>query len=127
VKSVEQGLTLFDMPPSKVEADLAQWAPILDWLEPVFRKPAATVSEPEPEPAAPAERPTVVVTSPPRLSTPAFTPLRDTSPQALAQAARAALTLPQNLGELSSSRQGFKGRLGRLLGLGGRLDTAGSP
>lgn len=127
VKSVEQGLTLFDMPPSKVEADLAQWAPILDWLEPVFRKPAASVAEPEPEAAALAERPTVVVPTPSRLTTPAFTPLHDTSPQALAQAARATLTLPQNLGELSSSRQGLKGRLGRLLGLNGRLNTAGTP
>ena len=127
VKSVEQGLTLFDMPPSKVEADLAQWAPILDWLEPVFRKPAASVAEPEPEAAAPAERPTVVVPTPSRLTTPAFTPLHDTSPQALAQAARTTLTLPQNLGELSSSRQGLKGRLGRLLGLNGRLNTAGTP
>jgi hypothetical protein len=92
----------------------------------VFRKAAASVPEPEPETAAPAQRPAVVVPSPSRLSTPAFTPLHDTSPQALAQAARATLTLPQNLGELSSSRQGFRGRLGRLLGLGGRLNP-GSP
>jgi len=126
VKSVEQGLTLFDMPRSKVEADLAQWAPVLEWLEPVFRKPVA-VPEPEPEAPPPAVRPVVTVTSPPRVSAPAFTSVRDTSPQALAQAARATLPLPQNLGELSSSPQGLKGRLGRLLGLNGRLNTAGTP
>jgi chromosome partitioning protein len=32
VRSVEQGLTLFDLPASKVEADLTQWQPIVDWV-----------------------------------------------------------------------------------------------
>lgn len=32
VRCIEQGLTLFDMPPAKFEADLAQWRPILRWL-----------------------------------------------------------------------------------------------
>lgn len=32
VRSVEQGLTLFDLPASKVQADLAQWQPIVDWV-----------------------------------------------------------------------------------------------
>ena len=36
VKCLEHGLTLFDMPAAKVEADLAQWAPILQWVQPVF-------------------------------------------------------------------------------------------
>ncbi|MFO1217177.1 MAG: ParA family protein [Burkholderiaceae bacterium] len=36
VKCLEHGLTLFDMPAGKVEADLAQWAPILQWLRPVI-------------------------------------------------------------------------------------------
>jgi chromosome partitioning protein len=31
-RSAEQGLTLFDMPPAKVAADLAQWQPIVDWI-----------------------------------------------------------------------------------------------
>jgi hypothetical protein len=26
-------LTLFDLPASKVEKDLAEWQPLLDWLE----------------------------------------------------------------------------------------------
>lgn len=38
VKCLEHGLTLFDMPAAKVESDLAQWAPILDWLQPVLRR-----------------------------------------------------------------------------------------
>ncbi len=61
VRCVEQGLSLFDMPPSKVEPDLAQWRPIFDWLEPVLRpapvqaSPAATVPRATPVPvAAPA-------------------------------------------------------------------------
>ncbi len=32
VHCVDQGLSVFDLPPSKVEADLAQWQPILAWL-----------------------------------------------------------------------------------------------
>ncbi len=37
VRSVELGLTVFDLPPSKVAIDLAQWRPIIDWLGPVLR------------------------------------------------------------------------------------------
>ncbi|GIK84781.1 MAG: hypothetical protein AMXMBFR72_15860 [Betaproteobacteria bacterium] len=36
VRCVDQGLSVFDLPPSKVEADLAQWQPILEWLAPVL-------------------------------------------------------------------------------------------
>lgn len=35
VRCAELGLTLFDLPAAKVEADLAQWQPILDWLGPL--------------------------------------------------------------------------------------------
>ena len=33
VRSVEQGLTLFDLPASKVRTDLAQWRPIIEWVQ----------------------------------------------------------------------------------------------
>ncbi|HEY0820801.1 MAG TPA: ParA family protein [Rhizobacter sp.] len=47
VRCVEQGLTLFDLPPAKVEADIAQWQPILQWLQPVLHpKPAADLTRP---------------------------------------------------------------------------------
>ena len=47
VRCVEQGLTLFDLPASKVEADLAQWQPILQWLRPVLHpKPTAPLTRP---------------------------------------------------------------------------------
>lgn len=39
VRCAEQGLTVFDMPPAKVQADLDQWQPILDWLWPVMTLP----------------------------------------------------------------------------------------
>lgn len=55
VRCVEQGLTLFDLPHAQVQADLAQWQPILDWLEPLLRSPAveAAPARPPPRPAAP--------------------------------------------------------------------------
>lgn len=37
VRCVERGLTLFDLPADHLRTDLAQWQPILDWLEPVLR------------------------------------------------------------------------------------------
>ncbi|MEO8079069.1 MAG: ParA family protein [Caldimonas sp.] len=36
VRCIEQGLTLFDLPPGQAQADLAQWQPIGEWLEPVL-------------------------------------------------------------------------------------------
>lgn len=33
VQATAQGLTLFDLPPSRVERDREQWQPILDWVE----------------------------------------------------------------------------------------------
>lgn len=33
VRAAEQGLTLFDLPPDKVAADLQQWQPIVEWLQ----------------------------------------------------------------------------------------------
>ncbi len=44
VRCVERGLTLFDLPADHLRTDLAQWQPILDWLEPVLR-PAARAPE----------------------------------------------------------------------------------
>jgi chromosome partitioning protein len=37
VRCVEQGLSLFDLPEANVRADLAQWQPILDWVDPVLQ------------------------------------------------------------------------------------------
>lgn len=43
VRSLERGLTLFDLPPDHVATDLAQWAPIIDWIRP-FLQPAQDTS-----------------------------------------------------------------------------------
>ncbi len=55
VRCVEQGLTLFDLPPAQVQIDLAQWQPVLDWLGLVLRPEERTQPQPL---ASPAMRPT---------------------------------------------------------------------
>jgi chromosome partitioning protein len=37
VRCVEQGLTVFDLPDAQSQADVAQWKPIVAWLDPVLR------------------------------------------------------------------------------------------
>ena len=37
VRCVEQGLTVFDLPDAQSQADVAQWKPIVTWLDPVLR------------------------------------------------------------------------------------------
>jgi chromosome partitioning protein len=37
VRCVEQGLTVFDLPAAQSQADVAQWKPIVAWLEPFLR------------------------------------------------------------------------------------------
>ena len=43
VRCVEQGLTVFDLPDAQAQADVAQWKPIVAWLEPIL----STVRRPE--------------------------------------------------------------------------------
>jgi chromosome partitioning protein len=45
VRCVEQGLAVFDLPAAQVQADLAQWRPILDWLAPVMQLAAPVEAE----------------------------------------------------------------------------------
>lgn len=40
-RALERGLTIFDVRENQVQADLAQWRGILDWLEPVISPPQA--------------------------------------------------------------------------------------
>ncbi len=56
VRSIEQGLTLFDMPHAQVQADMAQWRPILDWLSPVLQAESPALSSHTP-PAKTIRRP----------------------------------------------------------------------
>ncbi len=57
VRCLEKGLTIFDIPPAKAEADLAQWQPILNWLGPVFN-PTLAANDASPS-ASSALRPTM--------------------------------------------------------------------
>jgi chromosome partitioning protein len=46
VRCIELGLTVFDLPPSRAQADRAQWEPILAWLDPLWTHSAlATPSQ----------------------------------------------------------------------------------
>lgn len=52
VRNLERGLTLFDLPAQDVRKDLAQWASILEWIQPVL-EPAAAPPTQRRQPAAP--------------------------------------------------------------------------
>ncbi|MDO9403395.1 MAG: division plane positioning ATPase MipZ [Polaromonas sp.] len=41
VRSLERGMTIFDLPPHLAATDLEQWTPILSWLKPVLYPPQA--------------------------------------------------------------------------------------
>jgi chromosome partitioning protein len=38
VRCIERGLTIFDLPTPRAQADREQWAPIIDWLEPLWTR-----------------------------------------------------------------------------------------
>lgn len=45
VRCIERGLTLFDAPAADVEAEVAQWQPILQWLRPLVQPAAHAATE----------------------------------------------------------------------------------
>jgi chromosome partitioning protein len=53
VRCIELGLTLFDLPRAQVQGDLAQWQPILAWLDPVLNPVPAATAAPKPAVAPP--------------------------------------------------------------------------
>jgi chromosome partitioning protein len=59
VRSLERGLTLFDLPPAQVATDLAQWEPVLQWLKPVLL-PVAVPESRVREPVLPVRRASVL-------------------------------------------------------------------
>jgi chromosome partitioning protein len=44
VRSIEQGLTLFDLPEHLTLEDRAQWTPIIDWLRPILWPVASSIA-----------------------------------------------------------------------------------
>jgi chromosome partitioning protein len=111
VRCVERGLTLFDMPTDKVEADMAQWKPILEWLEPVLRAS---------HPPAKAPRPELKPTVAPNKSLHKRPPVEGTkaAPSLAAGAAPQLPSRPPALATLAdaSRHPSVAARLGRLLG-----------
>jgi len=68
-RGAEQGLTVFDAEPAKVQTDLAQWKPVMDWVEAAWAtaekmeatsKAAVPVSAPSIAPQAASRRRTLV-------------------------------------------------------------------
>lgn len=59
VRCVERGLTLFDLPASQTRLDMAQWKPIVEWLEPVLRQAPVALEEKSRPVVQPAARPVV--------------------------------------------------------------------
>jgi chromosome partitioning protein len=55
MRALERGLTIFDVRATQVAADLAQWQPILDWLEPVI-SPLQAANDGAPLQPAPVTR-----------------------------------------------------------------------
>lgn len=47
VQCLERGMTIFDLPPLRTEADLAQWTPIKNWLMPLLY-PVQAANDPSP-------------------------------------------------------------------------------
>jgi len=68
VRCAEQGLTLFDLPPAKVEADLQQWQPVIGWLQSAWADAAkqdqAAKAVAKPAEAAPPPRPRTLPNAP---------------------------------------------------------------
>jgi chromosome partitioning protein len=95
VRCIEDGLSLFDLPAAQVEADLAQWKPILQWLHPVLH--------PESRPAADAPRsvPTSVTSRPARSSPKPESTIRTPRPAAPPQPAATRAPQPQRASAVS--------------------------
>jgi len=100
VRSLERGLTMFDLPTSQAAADLAQWQPIIEWMRPILQPPQAA-NDPS------AVRPSRLGNSRPNSLMPAQEALIHGARLAVLSGARAAAaahrvpvrTLPRTVGE----------------------------
>lgn len=52
VRSLERGMTIFDLPAQTAAADMQQWEPILEWLQPLLFQPQAANDASPASPAA---------------------------------------------------------------------------
>jgi len=124
VRCVEQGLTVFDLPEAQSQADVAQWKPIVAWLDPVLRAVRRPVLRGNPSverPAVAAARPMVpaldvvdVVATPFAAMPAAATPpaaTRPLVPAAIAPAIAARPTIVEPLARAAPARPGLFGWL----------------
>lgn len=65
VRCVERGLTLFDLPASQTQIDMAQWKPVLEWLEPVLHQAPVAIEEKSRPVIQPTARPVVSLATKP--------------------------------------------------------------
>jgi chromosome partitioning protein len=74
VRCVERGLTIFDLPAARMQTDLEQWQPILQWLGPLLEAQPTPTVEPRrsiaPARAAGAPRSPAVPAMPPPVPAP---------------------------------------------------------
>lgn len=99
VRSLERGMTMFDLPASAAAPDLAQWQPILNWLRPTLYPPQAANDAPEQTQArtaakAPAR---VIAPRPSVAATLGARPLNPLPVQKVATASRLGSSLPGSL------------------------------
>lgn len=99
VHGAESGLSLFDLPPLRVAADLAEWAPLLDWLQPVLHPAPPVAVAPLASSVRPCFKPAAAHTEP-ALAAGAADTVRDappvsTAPTVRGGAATGAAALPQ--------------------------------
>ncbi len=74
VRSLERGMTMFDLPASTAAQDLQQWQPILQWLRPTLYPPQAANDAPAEKGQAPVPAKTLA-----RAPAKALTPLPSTA------------------------------------------------
>ena len=77
-RCAEQGLSLFDVAPAKVEADLAQWRPITEWVDKTLA--AAARLEASSKGAVPVSAPSIAPQAQPRRRTLVRAPLPVSAP-----------------------------------------------
>ena len=64
VRSIERGLTVFDLAPSVSATDRAQWEPILNWLRPILQPAVAANDTPSLAGSTQAQRPVAPMAAP---------------------------------------------------------------
>lgn len=120
VRCVERGLTLFDLPASQTQVDMAQWKPILDWLGPVLHQAPVAMEEKSRPVVQPQTRPVVSLGAKPvTMAAAAPRPARPAAPQNTAArpaqpASRPRPRVQPTLLEPAVS-PGFAARVGRFL------------